>query len=229
MGPALFWAQNFFLPLRHNPRIYCRCGSFRIRAFAEARSDAASPSPLAASVPVALRDADRIIHYRLRVSGYELPEVGRTAQHAYDDRFAAVLGALPHTPSAAFRLGGAQSLHTNSRDEALGLPAEESARIALRTQRIIAYETRVTNTTDPVGGSEYIENLTDEIEDGVIRILDEIEKMGGTLSAIETRWVQQQIQNAAYNHQRAVESGTQVVVDRLEGKSSPGWEIASTL
>src|SRR5262249_115082 len=99
--------------------------------------------------------------YRLRVSGYELPEVGRTPHHAYDDRFAAVLGALPHTPSAAFRLGGAQSLHTNSRDEALGLPAEESVRIALRTQRIIAYETRVTNTTDPVGGSEYIENLTD--------------------------------------------------------------------
>jgi hypothetical protein len=81
-----------------------------------------------------------------------------------------VLGALPHTPAAAFRLGGAQSLHTNSRDEVLGLPAEESARIALRTQRIIAYETRVTNTTDPVGGSEYIENLTDEIEDGVICI-----------------------------------------------------------
>ena len=118
--------------------------------------------------------------YRLRVSGYELPEVGRTAQYAYDDRFAAVLGALLHTPSAVFRLGGAQSLHTNSRDEALGLPAEESARIALRTQRIIAYETCVTNTTDPVGGSEYIENLTDEIEDGVIRILDEIEKTGGT-------------------------------------------------
>ena len=118
---------------------------------------------------------------------------------------------------------------TNSRDEALGLPAEESARIARRTQRIIAYETRVTNTPDPVGGSEYIENLTDEIEDGVIRILDEIEKTGGTLSAIETRWVQQQIQNAAYDHQRAVESGTQVVVDRLEVKSPPGSEMASTL
>jgi len=75
------------------------------------------------------------------------------------------------------------------------LPGEESACIALRTQRIIAYETHVTNTTDPVGGSEYIENLTDEIEDGVIRSLDEIEKTGGTLSAIETRWVQQQISN----------------------------------
>jgi hypothetical protein len=110
--------------------------------------------------------------YRLLVSGYEQPEAGRTAQHAYDDRFAAVLGALPYTPSAAFRLGGAQSLHTNSRDEALALPADESARTALRTQRIIAYETHVTNTTDPVGGSEYIENLTDEIEDGVMGILD---------------------------------------------------------
>jgi methylmalonyl-CoA mutase N-terminal domain/subunit len=110
-------------------------------------------------------------------------------------------------------------VHTNSRDEALGLPAEESARIALRTQQIIAYEMGVTNTTDPVGASEYIENLTDEIEDGVKRILDDI----------ETRWVQQQIQNAAYDHQRAVESGTQVVVDRLEVKSPPGSEMASTL
>jgi hypothetical protein len=64
--------------------------------------------------------------YRLQVSGYELAEIGRTAQHAYDDRFAAVLRALPHTPSAAFWLGVAQSLHTNSRDEALGLPAEET-------------------------------------------------------------------------------------------------------
>src|SRR5262245_23852707 len=109
-------------------------------------------------------------------------------------------------------LGGAQSLHTNSRDEALGLPAEESARIALRTQQIIAYETGVTNTVDPVGGSEYLEKLTDEIEDRVKRILDEIEQAGGTLAAIETGWIQQQIQNAAYEYQRTVESGTQIVV-----------------
>jgi methylmalonyl-CoA mutase N-terminal domain/subunit len=94
-------------------------------------------------------------------------------------------------------------------------------------QQIFAYETGATNTTESVGGSEYIENLTDEIEHGVKRILDEIEKAGGTLSAIETRWVQQQLQIAAYDHQRAVESGTQVVVDRLEGKSPPGWEMAS--
>ena len=111
-----------------------------------------------------------------------------------------------------------------------GLPLlMDRARIALRTQQIFAYETGATNTTDSVGGSEYIDNLRDEIEDGVKRILDEIEKTRGTLSAIELRWVQQQIQNAAYDHQRAVESGTQVVVDRLEGKSPPGWEMASTL
>src|SRR5262249_43404159 len=78
-------------------------------------------------------------------------------------------------------LGGAQSLHTNSRDEALSLPSEESARIALRTQQIIAYETGVVNTADPVGGSEHIEALTDSIERGVAKYLDEIAALGGTL------------------------------------------------
>src|SRR5438105_9273121 len=93
-------------------------------------------------------------------------------------------------------LGGAQSLHTNSRDEALGLPSEESARLALRTQQIIAYETGVTNTADPVGGSEYIEELTDSIEQGAIDYLDRIAAMGGTLRAIETGYIQNEIQNA---------------------------------
>src|SRR5262249_27931011 len=78
-------------------------------------------------------------------------------------------------------LGGAQSLHTNSRDEALGLPTEESARLALRTQQILAYETGVTNTADPVGGSEHIEALTGELERGVAKYLDEIAALGGTL------------------------------------------------
>jgi hypothetical protein len=165
--------------------------------------------------------------YRLRVSGYELPDAGRTAQHAYMIASPQCWEPFAYS-SCRVRLGGAQSLHTNSGGEALGLPAEESARIALRTQQIIAYETGVTNTTDPAGGSEYIENLTNEIEDGVKRILDEIEKTGGTQSAIETRWVQQQIQNADYDHQRAGESDTQAVVDRLERKSPPGWEMAST-
>jgi methylmalonyl-CoA mutase N-terminal domain/subunit len=109
-------------------------------------------------------------------------------------------------------LGGCQSLHTNSRDEALGLPTEESARIALRTQQIVAYETGVTNTTDPAGGSEAIEALTDSIEQGVHTYLKTIDDMGGTLRAIETGFIQNEIQTAAYSYQREVESGARVVV-----------------
>jgi methylmalonyl-CoA mutase N-terminal domain/subunit len=109
-------------------------------------------------------------------------------------------------------LGGAQSLHTNSRDEALALPTEESARIALRTQQIVAYESGVTNTVDPVGGSECIEALTDAIERGVYEYLKRIEEAGGTLRAIETGYIQKQIQNAAYDYQRGIESGQRVVV-----------------
>jgi methylmalonyl-CoA mutase N-terminal domain/subunit len=109
-------------------------------------------------------------------------------------------------------LGGAQSLHTNSRDEALSLPTEDSARIALRTQQIVAFESGVTNTVDPVGGSEYIETLTDSIECGVRKYLQAIEEAGGTLRAIETGYIQKEIQNAAYEYQRAIESGERVVV-----------------
>ena len=102
-------------------------------------------------------------------------------------------------------LGGAQSLHTNARDEALALPTEESARLALRTQQIIAYESGVTNTTDPVGGSEYIEGLTDEIEHGACEYIRRIDAMGGTLRAIETGFIQSEIQNAAFEYQKAIE------------------------
>jgi methylmalonyl-CoA mutase N-terminal domain/subunit len=109
-------------------------------------------------------------------------------------------------------LGGAQSLHTNARDEALSLPTEESARIALRTQQVIACETGVTNTADPVGGSRHIEELTDSIEQGVMDYFARIEAMGGTLAAIERGYIQSEIQNAAYRQQRAVESGESVVV-----------------
>jgi methylmalonyl-CoA mutase N-terminal domain/subunit len=109
-------------------------------------------------------------------------------------------------------LGGAQSLHTNSRDEALSLPTEESARLALRTQQIIACETGVVNTPDPAGGSDYIESLTDSIEREVGAYLKRIEELGGTLQAIETGYIQNEIQNAAYQYQRAVESGDRVVV-----------------
>jgi len=109
-------------------------------------------------------------------------------------------------------LGGAQSLHTNSRDEALALPTEESARIALRTQQIIAYESGVANTVDPVGGSRHIEALTDSIEQGVLEYLKRIDELGGTLRAIETGYIQNEIQSAAYTYQREIECGQRIVV-----------------
>jgi methylmalonyl-CoA mutase N-terminal domain/subunit len=109
-------------------------------------------------------------------------------------------------------LGGAQSLHTNSRDEALSLPTEEAAHLALRTQQIIAAESGVTNTVDPVGGSDFIESLTDSIEIGAVEYLERIEALGGALRAIETGYIQNEIQNAAFAFQKAVESGDQIVV-----------------
>jgi methylmalonyl-CoA mutase N-terminal domain/subunit len=109
-------------------------------------------------------------------------------------------------------LGGAQSLHTNAKDEALGLPTEEAARLALRTQQIIAHETGVTSTADPFGGSYYIERLTDEIERGAEEYIQRIDAMGGTLAAIEKGFVQTEIQNAAYAYQQTVERGQAIVV-----------------
>jgi methylmalonyl-CoA mutase N-terminal domain/subunit len=109
-------------------------------------------------------------------------------------------------------LGGTQSLHTNSFDEALGLPTEEAARIALRTQQIIAYETGAPNTIDPLAGSYYIESLTNEIEQRATAYLEKIDAMGGTLRAIETGYIQQEIQNAAYDFQQAVDHLENVVV-----------------
>src|SRR6187397_1310779 len=100
-------------------------------------------------------------------------------------------------------LGGTQSLHCNGRDEALALPTEEAARIALRTQQIIAAESGVANTVDPFAGSYYIEKLTNDIEDGASTLLQRIESLGGTLSAIESGYVQRQIQDAAYKAQMA--------------------------
>ncbi|HZM09321.1 MAG TPA: methylmalonyl-CoA mutase family protein, partial [Candidatus Limnocylindrales bacterium] len=97
-------------------------------------------------------------------------------------------------------LGGTQSLHTNSYDEALALPTEQSARIALRTQQIIAFESGAPQTVDPLAGSYYIESLTDQIEAGARTYLDKIEAMGGTLKAIERGYIQAEIQNAAYEY-----------------------------
>ena len=109
-------------------------------------------------------------------------------------------------------LGGAQSLHTNSRDEALALPTEESARLALRTQQILAYEAGVTETPDPLGGSYFVESLSNELEAAAWTYLDQIESMGGTLAAIERGFQQREIQEAAYRVQQAIESGDQIVV-----------------
>jgi methylmalonyl-CoA mutase N-terminal domain/subunit len=109
-------------------------------------------------------------------------------------------------------LGGAQSLHTNSRDEALALPTADAARLALRTQQILAYESGVTETPDPLAGSYYVETLTNRLEAAANDYLDEIEALGGTLAAIEAGYQQRQIQEAAYQVQRAVENGSKVVV-----------------
>jgi methylmalonyl-CoA mutase N-terminal domain/subunit len=109
-------------------------------------------------------------------------------------------------------LGGTQSLHTNGYDEALGLPTEEAARIALRTQQIVGYETGAANTIDPLAGSYYIESLTNEIEQRAQLYLEKIEAMGGTLRAIEQGYIQQEIQNAAYDFQQGVDRLENVVV-----------------
>jgi methylmalonyl-CoA mutase N-terminal domain/subunit len=109
-------------------------------------------------------------------------------------------------------LGGTQSLHTNSFDEALALPTEEAVRIALRTQQIIAYESGVANSVDPLGGSYYVESLTNQIEQRAREYLDKIDAMGGMLKAIERGYVQAEIQNAAYDFQQAVDRLETVVV-----------------
>jgi methylmalonyl-CoA mutase N-terminal domain/subunit len=109
-------------------------------------------------------------------------------------------------------LGGCQSLHTNGRDEALGLPTADAARIALRTQQILGYESGVTGTVDPLAGSYAIENLTDRIEAAVFVYLDKIDAMGGMRRAIEEGYPQNEIRESAYRYQRALESGDEIVV-----------------
>ena len=109
-------------------------------------------------------------------------------------------------------LGGTQSLHCNGRDEALALPTEDAARIALRTQQIIAAESGVANTVDPLGGSWAVEQRTDEIEAEARALIEGIDKAGGTLAAIEGGRIQRQIQDAAYATQRAVDAGESIIV-----------------
>jgi methylmalonyl-CoA mutase N-terminal domain/subunit len=124
-------------------------------------------------------------------------------------------------------LGGTQSLHTNSYDEALALPTEHAVRIALRTQHVIGYESGVTATVDPFGGSYFIEALTNEIETRAFEYIDKIEGMGGAVAAIEAGWIQQEIHESAYRIQEAVESGQRAVVgvNRYVDQDDPPPEI----
>src|SRR5690625_582724 len=122
-------------------------------------------------------------------------------------------------------MGGTQSLHTNSRDEALSLPSEESARIALRTQQIIAHESGVADTVDPLAGSYYIEELTDEMEKEIDIYLDRIEEIGGAVQAVEEGFMQREIQHKAYETQKKIESNEEIIVGlnqfKLEEEVNP--------
>lgn len=129
-----------------------------------------------------------------------------TAQQPHNNVTRVTLQAL------AAVLGGTQSLHTNAYDEALGLPGEHTARVALRTQQIIAHESGVTKTVDPLAGSYYVEDLTARIESAVNEYIKTVDDMGGALKAVETGYFQREIQKSAYDYQRRVEQGEQVVV-----------------
>ncbi|MBE0432214.1 methylmalonyl-CoA mutase [candidate division WOR-3 bacterium] len=129
-----------------------------------------------------------------------------TAQEPQNNTVRVALQAL------AAVLGGTQSLHTNSFDEALSLPAEDAVRLALRTQQIMAYETQVSEVIDPLGGSYYLERLTHDLEAGVNRCLAEVDGMGGSVNAIAKGYFQKEIHNSAYEYQKALESGTRKVI-----------------
>src|SRR5207302_433174 len=131
----------------------------------------------------------------ISISGYHIREAGSTAVQA----LAAVFG-------------GTQSLHTNSFDEALGLPTERAAKIALRTQQIIGFESGVTETADPLGGSYFVESLTDAVEAEAWRYIEKIDELGGSVAAIEAGFLQDEIERASYEWTKAVDEGRKVIV-----------------
>ena len=124
-------------------------------------------------------------------------------------------------------LGGTQSLHTNGKDEALSLPTEESVRTALRTQQILAHESGAADTIDPLAGSYYVESLTDEVEREARDIIDEIDDRGGMLRAVDTGYVQQRIQDVAYERQQEIEAGERIIVgvNEFEVDEEPAMDI----
>lgn len=156
----------------------------------------------------AKKTASMMLRFHTQTAGVSL-----TAQQPRNNIIRTAIEAL------AAVLGGTQSLHTNSFDEALSLPSEESVQVALRTQQIIAHESGVTNTVDPMAGSYYIESLTDEIEKRASAYIDKIQAMGGALRAIETRYVQREIQESSWKFQSEVESNQRVVVGVNENRT----------
>ncbi len=149
----------------------------------------------------AKKEQSWMCRFHTHTSGYSL-----TAQQPANNVVRTTIQAL------AAVLGGTNSLHTNSRDEALALPTEEAARIALRTQQILAHESGVPDTADPMGGSYFVETLTNQLEEGAWDYFDKIDAMGGMIEAIEKGFPQKEIQEASYRYQKAVESKEEIVV-----------------
>jgi len=149
----------------------------------------------------AKKDRSCLLRFHTQTAGCTL-----TAQQVENNVVRVTLQAL------AAVLGGTQSLHTNSKDEALSLPSEEAVLTALRTQQIIAEETGVCDTIDPLGGSYFVEKLTDELEKKILTLMDKIEEMGGMIKAVEAQFPQREIERSSYEYQKSVESGETVVV-----------------
>ena len=131
-------------------------------------------------------------------------------------------------------MGGTQSLHTNGYDEALNLPTEEAARIALRTQQVVAYESGVPDTADPLAGSYYVEALTAEIEEKALLLMQRIEAMGGSVSAIEQGFMQDEIARSAYDYQRRIETGEKIIVgvnkfETTSKETTPSFKIDDSI
>jgi methylmalonyl-CoA mutase N-terminal domain/subunit len=154
-----------------------------------------------------------MLRFHTQTSGVSL-----TAQQPYNNIVRVALQALSGV------LGGTQSLHTNSFDEAYALPTEQAVTVALRTQQIIAYETGVIDSVDPMAGSYYVEYMTDEIESRVLKYIEQIDKMGGAVAAIEKGFIQREITESSYRFQREVETKKRVIVgtnDYLSGEEAP--------
>jgi methylmalonyl-CoA mutase N-terminal domain/subunit len=131
------------------------------------------------------------------------------------------------TQALAAVLGGTQSLHTNGFDEAFSLPTEHAAKLALRTQQILAFETGVTDTVDPLAGSYFLESLTDEIENEALKYITKIDELGGAVVAVETGYIQNEIAKSAYEYQTSVENGEQKIVgvNCFEEKESADFDL----